>query len=80
MNVHWEQIIAMIMRLVQIHLVPTPVNVTKVSTEMEKIVKVGKNLLPTTCNTALTVKVSARESFRTSIRSMPCFFLVYLSN
>ena len=30
------------MRLVLIHLVPTPVNVTKVSLEMEKIVKVGK--------------------------------------
>ena len=40
MNVHWEQIIAMIMRLVLIHPVPTPVNVTKVSLEMEKIVKV----------------------------------------
>ncbi len=43
MNVHWEQILATIMQLVLIHLVPTPVNVTKVSPEMEKIVKVGEN-------------------------------------
>ncbi len=43
MNVHWQQIIATIMQLVLIHLVPTPVNVTEVSPEMEKIVKVGEN-------------------------------------
>jgi hypothetical protein len=78
MNVHWEQIIAMIMQLVLIHLVPTPVNVTKVSPEMEKIVKVGENSFADDIQYCLNSEGVCVGFFRTNMGSL--FFLVYLSN